>query len=89
MKPPIPQFLVLFPIIWFGSLQNTQAVNPPPDGGCPRANTAEGADALFNLTTAGGSNTAIGFQALYFDKSGDNNTATGAAALKFQRNRKQ
>jgi hypothetical protein len=40
-----------------------QAVSPPPDGGYPDDNTAEGTDALFKLTSGIG-NTAIGFQAL-------------------------
>ncbi len=70
-------------IAWFGSLQNTQAVNPPPDGGYPRGNTAEGEDALFKLTTTAGGNTAIGAHALFFDTTGDDNTATGFVALHF------
>ena len=73
--------LILVFLIGFAFLQPAQAVVPSPDGGYPRANTAEGADALFSLTTSGGSNTAIGFRALYSDTTGDNNTATGAAAL--------
>src|SRR5437867_500640 len=40
-----------------------QAVSPPPDGGYPSDNTAEGDSALLNLTT-GLDNTAIGSQAL-------------------------
>jgi hypothetical protein len=46
------------------------AVTPPPDGGYPFNNTAEGTDALFELTQGTGDaiggigNTAIGFQAL-------------------------
>ena len=36
---------------------------PPPDGGYPNQNTAEGDDALFSLTD-GTDNTAIGFDAL-------------------------
>ena len=60
MKIPILQFLVLVVIVWFGSLQNTHAVNPPPDGGYPLGNTAEGDDALFSLTANGAANTAIG-----------------------------
>ena len=53
MKTAIPQFLILVLIVWFGSLQNTHAVNPPPDGGYPLGNTAEGEDALFSLTANG------------------------------------
>jgi hypothetical protein len=30
-----------------------QAVSPPPDGGYPNENTAEGQDALFSLTSGG------------------------------------
>ena len=73
-----------------------RAVTPPPDGGYPGANTAEGQDALLSLTT-GGYNTAIGYESLrttppgqfntglgaltlYFN-TGDENTANGAAAL--------
>ncbi len=56
------------------------AVNPPPDGGYPGNNTAEGTSALFSLTS-GVSNTAVGYQALYHDTTGNNNTATGFQAL--------
>src|SRR5437899_12725061 len=56
------------------------AVDPPPDGGYPNQNTAEGDGALFSLTTGSG-NTAIGFHALSSNTEGDGNTATGAAAL--------
>ena len=55
-------------------------LSPPPDGGYPGNNTAEGTDALFSLTT-GTDNTAVGFNALYSNTSGDSNTATGSEAL--------
>ena len=55
-------------------------VSPPPDGGYSGQNTAEGTNALFNLTT-GSSNTANGFQALFTNSSGSGNTATGYNAL--------
>ena len=58
----------------------TQAVSPPPDGGYPNQNTAEGEDALFSLTT-GFSNTAIGYHAFYSDTTGYDSTAIGNDAL--------
>ena len=57
-----------------------RAVSPPPDGGYANFNTAEGDNALFNLTT-GFSNTAIGYDALYYNTTGSNNTAIGYSAL--------
>ena len=53
---------------------------PPPDGGYPGQNTAEGQQALFSLTT-GIHNTALGAQALFLDHAGNYNTATGSQAL--------
>src|SRR5262245_48562560 len=60
----------------------TQAVSPPPDGGYPNFNTAEGDGALFGLTT-GLANTALGYQALEFNTTGNIDTATGSQALHF------
>ena len=57
-----------------------QAVNPPPVGGYPSANTAVGTDALFGLTS-GSANTALGFNALFNNTTGSSNTATGYQAL--------
>ena len=57
------------------------AVDPPPDGGYPNQNTAEGENALFSVTAAGNSDTAIGFEALYNNTSGGLNTALGYIAL--------
>ena len=60
------------------------AVDPPPDGGYPHENTAEGEDALFSLnpdTDDGHANTAAGYHALFSNTSGFNNTAVGASAL--------
>jgi hypothetical protein len=67
-------------LICFGFLPRLQAVSPPPDGGYPGANTAEGFNALFSLTT-GLYNTAIGYFALDAVKTGNFNTALGAGAL--------
>ena len=57
-----------------------RAVDPPPDGGYPNQNTAEGEDALFSLTT-GSNNTANGWHALFDNADGFANTANGASAL--------
>jgi hypothetical protein len=54
---------------------------PPPDGGYPGFNTAEGDFALFNLTS-GTENTAIGFGALVINTTGSFNTANGVEALR-------
>ena len=59
-----------------------QAVVPPPDGGYPNFNTAEGQNALFSLTT-GAANTAVGWFSLWGNTAGSFNTATGAGALLF------
>ena len=56
------------------------AVDPPPDGGYPNQTTAEGEDALLNLTT-GVDNTALGFHALQSTTTGFENTAVGESAL--------
>src|SRR5947208_1639565 len=64
----------------FGPLPITLALLPPPDGGYPNGNTAEGDDALLNLTS-GTNNTAIGFEALLNNTTGFQNTATGFQAL--------
>src|SRR5262245_5257998 len=73
---------VLFTLICFALSPAAKASLPPPapDGGYPNANTAEGTDALFHLTT-GSDNTAIGFDALFSNRSGHDNTALGFDAL--------
>src|SRR6266403_2936007 len=63
-----------------GFLPNAHAVSPPPDGGYPGGNTAEGQAALLSLTT-GGYNTAVGFLSLRADMTGSFNTALGAGTL--------
>jgi len=62
-------------------LQPAQAVVPPPDGGYPGGNTAEGTGALLGLGVNGFNNTAIGFMSLRNNTQGDANTAVGAGAL--------
>jgi hypothetical protein len=61
---------------------NAEAVIPPPDGGYAGFNTAEGQNALFNLTT-GAANTAVGWFSLFSDTEASFNTATGAGTLLF------
>jgi hypothetical protein len=62
------------------ALPKADAVNPPPDGGYPGGNTAEGQNALFSLT-GGTFNTAVGFFSLRSDIIGNFNTAVGAGTL--------
>jgi hypothetical protein len=71
--------LALFALACFALSPRAQAVVPPPDGGYPNDNTAEGTDALFSLTTGG--NAAIGLDALYSNTVGSFNTATGVNTL--------
>jgi hypothetical protein len=56
------------------------AISPPPDGGYPGGNTAEGQNALFSLSS-GGYNTGVGFLSLRSDTTNSFNTAVGAGAL--------
>jgi hypothetical protein len=62
------------------SVTTAFAVIPPPDGGYPNQNTAEGEDALFSLTT-GTANTALGYHALHDITDSSENTAIGSNAL--------
>jgi len=62
---PLIQFqkttlLLLVALACFGLSPIAQTVVPPPDGGYPGQNTAEGDDALFRLTT-GTDNTGYRF----------------------------
>jgi hypothetical protein len=59
-----------------------QSVSPPPDGGYSGFNTAEGHNALFNLST-GVANTGIGWYSLWSNSDGSYNTAVGAGSLLF------
>jgi Chaperone of endosialidase len=80
MKTSIQSLITVLMFICFSFLPKVQAVNPAPDGGYAGANTAEGQNALFSLTT-GLYNTAIGFFSLEAVKTGSFNTAVGAGAL--------
>jgi hypothetical protein len=88
----------LLALLYFAILPKAQAVIPPPDGGYPGGNTAEGQNALLSRTT-GGFNTALGWFSLkslatgsfctgvgagtLVLNTGDQNTAVGTAALLF------
>jgi hypothetical protein len=78
MKRTIQLFLTLLVLSIVGP--NADAVSPPPDGGYPGGNTAEGQKALLSLTT-GGFNAAIGYFSLSANVTGSFNTAVGAGAL--------
>src|SRR5262245_20746744 len=59
-----------------------QAVSPPPGGGYPGLNTAEGQSALLSLNTStGNANTAVGWFSLRSDVNGSFNRAIGAGTL--------
>jgi Chaperone of endosialidase len=64
----------------FALSPSVQAVSPPPDGGYPGGNTAEGQNSLLSLTT-GVNNSGIGFEALKADTSGNHNTGIGVRTL--------
>jgi hypothetical protein len=90
-------FVIPLLVLCLAVSPRSQAVSPPPDGGYPGANTAEGTDALFSITSGAwntalgyqalyhngvvGSNTGIGFQALFGNAFGNGNTAAGVQSL--------
>ena len=78
LKGATPLFFIALALLYFAVLPQAQAVIPPPDGGYPGFNTAEGQNALFSRTT-GVANTAVGTGALN-NTTGSNNTAFGVGA---------
>jgi len=80
MKAKIQLFLITLLIACLEPSQNAHAVTPPPDGGYPGGNTAEGDNALLSLTS-GSYDTALGFRSLEKNTGGNFNTAVGALAL--------
>jgi trimeric autotransporter adhesin len=86
MKPLIqrqkstPPFVISGLLASFALLPMAQAVVPPPDGGYPGFNTAEGTNALKNLTTGAG-NTGLGWFSLFSDTGASFNTGVGAGSL--------
>ena len=74
--------VVAFVLAGSALLPGARAVNPPPDGGYPGFNTAEGQNAMLNLdTTTGFANTAIGSFSLQSSINSGFNTAVGAGTL--------
>src|SRR6478735_7662507 len=74
--------LVVLTLGAFAVAHDGHAVSPPPDGGYPGGNTAEGQSAVLSLTS-GTFNTAIGFLSLNGLKEGNFNTGLGAGTLLF------
>ena len=76
----LSELFIALILVCFAFSHSAQSVSPPPDGGYAGANTAEGENALFNLTT-GLRNTATGFEALFSNTTGNTNMANGFQAL--------
>lgn len=82
MKTKPAQIFLTISIACFGFLRVAHAVVPPPDGGYPGFNTAEGQNALLSLdTSAGLANTAVGWFSLKSNVNTSYNTAVGAGTL--------
>jgi hypothetical protein len=79
-KTQTPVILIALLFACCGLAPLVHAVVPPPDGGYPGGNTAEGQDALLSLTS-GAYNTAVGWLSLGSTATSNFNTATGAGAL--------
>jgi Chaperone of endosialidase len=80
LKKATRLFINAFLLMCFGLMPTTQAVVPPPDGGYPGFNTAEGQNALLHVTT-GAANTAVGWFSLENVTTGSANTGVGAGTL--------
>src|SRR5262245_1070104 len=78
--PTLATILALLACLTMGMAPNAFGVVPPPDGGYPGGNTAEGQNALLSLTV-GTFNTAVGFLSLRSVTTNSLNTAVGAGAL--------
>src|SRR6476646_10052101 len=83
-RSPVRLAFLLLPLALAGFALSpmARAVDPAPDGGYPNQNTAEGDNALFSVTIQGFNNTAIGFEALFSNTTGQNNTANRSGALR-------
>jgi hypothetical protein len=79
-KKPGLLFVFALALVCFIFTRSALAVVPPPDGGYPNFTTAEGTNALRNLTTGAG-NTAVGWFSLFSATTASFNTGIGAGAL--------
>jgi Chaperone of endosialidase len=79
-NPAFAAILFVFALLCAAVAPKAFAVVPAPDGGYPGFNTAEGQNALQNLTT-GAANTGIGWYSLFSATTGSFNTGLGAGAL--------
>ena len=64
----------------FALLPQLRAVSPPPDGCYPGFTTAEGCNALQNLTSGVG-NTGVGWRSLFLNSTANFSTGVGAGTL--------
>ena len=80
MKTTVLSILMILSLTYVGLLPKAGAVSPPPDGGYPGGNTAEGQSALLSLTS-GNYNTAVGFLSLLSTTTNSFNTGVGAGTL--------
>ena len=82
MKISSSAILIIFAFAFIVLLRESQAVSPPPDGGYPGGNTAEGYLALSSLNTSAGLyNTAVGVYSLLSITDGAFCTGVGAGTL--------
>jgi hypothetical protein len=82
---PLRRTFLLIPLILVCFAFSPQAhaatdVSPPPDGGYPNFTTAEGSNALRNLTSGAG-NSGFGWFSLFSDTTASFNTGLGAGTL--------
>jgi hypothetical protein len=80
LKKATSAFIFALIPVCYGLSPEAQAVSPPPDGAYPNFTTAEGQNALKDLTTGAG-NTALGAFSMFSTTTASFNTAVGAGAL--------
>jgi hypothetical protein len=81
LNPVSPLLFMTLVYLTFSALVPKDfAVVPPPDGGYPNFTTAEGTNALKNLTSGAG-NTGLGWYSLFSNTGGSYNTGVGAGTL--------